>query len=117
MVKKDEFELYENGKHRRYGLLFSVNGGAFAVAKLLTGECKTTPVVLGDLVLWQLALGMVLFTAVMTYDIYKFGEKMQKKEYLGDEAFQRPGKFVLISLGFLLCVGWALVALPRAWFA
>jgi len=26
------FELYENGKHRRYSLLFSINGGAFAIA-------------------------------------------------------------------------------------
>ena len=29
------FDTYEVGKHRRYSLLFAVNGGAFAVAKLL----------------------------------------------------------------------------------
>jgi hypothetical protein len=32
---KDKMSLYEEGKHRRYSLLFSVNGGAFAVAKIL----------------------------------------------------------------------------------
>jgi len=114
MDKKDEFELYENGKHRRYGLLFSVNGGAFAVAKLLTGEGKTAPAVLGDLSLSQLALGMILFTVVMTGDIYAFGEKMRKKEYLGDEAFGPAGKIVLILLGALLCLGWFLAGPRRA---
>jgi hypothetical protein len=76
MTPKEAFELYENGKHRRYGLLFSVNGGAFAVAKLLTeGSNKAA---LGGLSLSQLALGMILFTVVMTGDIYAFGEKMRK---------------------------------------
>jgi hypothetical protein len=38
---KDKVSLYEEGKHRRYSLLFSVNGGAFAVAKILVGSgCK-----------------------------------------------------------------------------
>jgi hypothetical protein len=32
----ENFKAYENGKHRRYNLLFSVNSGAFAVAKLFT---------------------------------------------------------------------------------
>jgi hypothetical protein len=32
----DIFRAYEEGKHRRYNLLFAVNGGAFAVAKLLS---------------------------------------------------------------------------------
>jgi len=36
------FELYENGKHRRYSLLFSINGGAFAIAKFLTEDCAKT---------------------------------------------------------------------------
>jgi hypothetical protein len=29
-----DFRAYEDGKHRRYELLFAVNGGAFAIAKL-----------------------------------------------------------------------------------
>jgi hypothetical protein len=32
----ESFKTYEDGKHRRYTLLFAVNGGAFAVAKLFT---------------------------------------------------------------------------------
>ena len=31
---RDAFEIYENGKHRRYTLLFSVNGAVAAIAKL-----------------------------------------------------------------------------------
>jgi hypothetical protein len=38
LTLKEASELYENGKHRRYSLLFSVNGGAFAIAKLVCGE-------------------------------------------------------------------------------
>jgi hypothetical protein len=30
---REASELYENGKHRRYELLFAVNGGAFAIVK------------------------------------------------------------------------------------
>ncbi len=107
---KDKFELYENGKHRRYSLLFSVNGGAFAVAKLLTGEPDgKAGIVLGGLHLWQLSLGMIVFTAVMIWDIFEFGRKI-RKAYLPD-AFGIQGKIVLLSLGALLCVGWLLVGL------
>jgi hypothetical protein len=34
----ESFKAYEDGKHRRYNLLFAVNGGAFAVAKLFADE-------------------------------------------------------------------------------
>ena len=105
---KEAFELYEGGKHRRYSLLFSVNGGAFAIAKLLTD--KSEKFVLGDLSLSQLSLGMMLFTAAMIGDIFMFGLKMQKT-YLAD-AFGRSGKFVLVLLGVLLMWGWFLVGRP-----
>jgi hypothetical protein len=39
---REAFELYENRRHRRYELLFAVNGGAFAVVKLL-GERSPSP--------------------------------------------------------------------------
>jgi hypothetical protein len=109
---KEAFELYEDGKHRRYGLLFSVNGGAFAIAKLLTENPRE--VVLGDLSLSQLSLGMMLFTAVMTVDIFAFGVKMQKN-YLSD-AFGPLGKLVLVLLGVLLMVGWLLAGRPYTLF-
>lgn len=117
---KDAFELYESGKHRRYSLLFSVNGGAFAIAKLLVGDAAAAAtgggnspgvIVLGDLTLAQLALGMALFSAVMGWDLWAFGEKM-RRGYLRD-AFGRPGKVVLVLLVALLCLGWLLVGARR----
>jgi hypothetical protein len=108
---KDKMSLYEEGKHRRYSLLFSVNGGAFAVAKILVGsECKP-PVVLGRLTLPELSWGMILFTVVMVLDIYAFGHKMRKKDFL-PEAFDWRGKSVLISIGLIICLGWFLVGGP-----
>ena len=109
MTLKDAKELYETGKHRRYSLLFSVNGGAFAVVKLITGEPGKPGVVLGNLTLTELSLGMVAFTAVMIWDIYAFGEKM-RKAFLAED-FGRQGKAVLLLLGVLLCVGWLLAGL------
>ena len=106
LTTKDAYDLYENGKHRRYSLLFSVNGGAFAIAKLLTGEPGKDSVVLGHLSLPQLAIGMALFTILMVADIFMFGQKMRTGELPG--AFGWQGKLVLFFLGLLLCAGWLL---------
>jgi hypothetical protein len=75
-------------------LLFTVNGGAFAIAKLfndpkLLCDGKVAPI-LGGLSLGWLSFGMVLFTIAMALDIFMFGEKM-RKIYLPD-AFRRQGK-------------------------
>ena len=105
---KEALEYYEDGKHRRYALLFAVNGGAFAVAKLLTGEASETAVVLGSLTLLQLALGMALFTCVMVWDIFVFGDRV-RTTYLED-VFSSQGKIVLLLVGALLLVGWVLVS-------
>lgn len=99
-------KAYEDGKQRRYTMLFTVNGGAFAVAKLFAGPSADT--VLGALQLWQLSLGMILFTTVMVVDIFTFGQKMRR--HLGDEVFTGYGKAVLILLGLLTATGWFLVA-------
>jgi hypothetical protein len=108
---KEAMELYENGKHRRYSLLFSINGGAFAVAKLVTGEPGKAGMVLGNLSAMKLSLGMVLLTALLTWDIFVFGQKMRERYLPG--AFGAVGKIVLISLGVLLCAGWILAGLPQ----
>lgn len=100
---KDALELYENGKHRRYGLLFSVNGGAFAIAKLLAGQGN----VLGGLSLKELSIGMVLFTVVMVWDIFEFGRRSRKEPI--PYVFGPAGRIVLILLGALICIGWLLV--------
>ncbi len=102
----DSFKAYEEGKHRRYNLLFAVNGGAFAVAKLF-GEDKMASV-LGGLTLPQLSFGMIAFTAVMVADIFAFGQKM-RTAYLPDQ-FGWIGKAVLLLIGLLICAGWFLVA-------
>jgi len=104
---KDKLTLYEDGKHRRYTLLFSVNGGAFAIAKLLVGAEGKPATVLGQLTLPELSWGMILFTAFMVADIYAFGYKMRKNFAL--KVFATIGKVVLISIGLLICCGWFLV--------
>jgi hypothetical protein len=103
---KDKLSLYEDGKHRRYTLLFSVNGGAFAIAKLLVGA-EGKPIA-GGLTLPELSWGMILFTIIMVADIYAFGDKMRKDFSL--KVFASIGKLVLISIGLLICGGWFLVA-------
>src|SRR5204863_9437041 len=69
------FSAYEEGKHRRYSLLFAINGGAFAVAKLF-GE-RDAASILGHLRLTQLAVGMGVLTAIIVIEIYMFGENMR----------------------------------------
>jgi hypothetical protein len=111
------FKAYEDGKHRRYNLLFAVNGGAFAVAKLL-GEKGAANV--GKLTMDHLAVGMILFTAVMSFDILAFGWKMrsewkksvsdQQKISRSDGLFAWPGWSVLVALWLLISGGWFLVA-------
>ena len=111
------FKEYEDGKHRRYGLLFSVNGGAFAVAKVLFDPNAKT--VLGALSLTQLAVGMILFTVVMVTDIFLFGRNLRSTlpcdpkdpASTTTELFAVRGQVVLALLGALLAAGWAL-AIP-----
>ena len=100
----ETFKIYEDGKHRRYALLFSINGGAFAVAQLVS---KTPPDPLGSLTLRQLSIGMILFTALMVFDIFRFGMNMRK--YI--DVFRLEGQAVLLLIGLLIGSGWALVAL------
>ena len=104
---KEALEYYENGKHRRYTLLFAVNGGAFAVAKFLVPEPGKSAVVLGNLGLHPLSVGMALFTAIMVWDIFSFGENV-RTTYL-ESVFGKQGKAVLLLLGTLQVVGWLLV--------
>jgi hypothetical protein len=102
------FKAYEDGKHRRYNLLFAVNGGAFAVAKLL-GEKGA--IALGNLTMSRLAIGMILFTTVISFDILAFGWKMRGKsvpapQKVWDGIFALPGWIVLLSIWLLISFGW-----------
>jgi hypothetical protein len=96
--------------------------GAFAIVKLLgeklLGENSQG---LGKLHFPEIAVGMIVFTSVMVFDIYTFGLKWhalakeialekeidQRKNY---EIFGRKGQVVLFIIGLLLCAGWALAA-------
>jgi len=108
------FKEYEDGKHRRYGLLFSVNGGAFAIVQFLDKPAPNHAWTFGHLDLQHLAWGMFLFTLLMIFDIYTFGEKMrelQKEKHAPPEIFQEAGKVVLLSIGALICAGWLLAGM------
>ena len=72
IFKKDIVDTYENGKHRRYSLLFAVNDAILAIGKFLADERKIgsgDAEVLGGLQLGALACGMIFFTIVMIWDI------------------------------------------------
>jgi purine-cytosine permease-like protein len=111
----DTFKAYEDGKSRRYSLLFTVNGGAFAVAKLFPSGNPCA--VLGKLTLAELSLGMIVFTVLLTVDIFLFGQHLRNtvsQEAMGSTGdtlpmFGTPGKLILILIGLLICVGWFLV--------
>ena len=108
----DVFRTYEDGKHRRYSLLFSVNGGAFAIAKILS-EKPADHVIQGRLHVQQLAAGMLAFTILMIFDIYAFADKMKNLQGKSKpEIFKPQGKAVLLLIGALICAGWILGGLP-----
>ena len=69
----DALRMYLDGKVQRYKLLFAVNGGAFAIAKVGQGD----HVSLGNLDL-KLAIGAIAFTVVMTIDIWLWGQQMRR---------------------------------------
>jgi hypothetical protein len=118
------FSAYENGKHRRYEILFAVNGGAFALAKLFHGE-TANPVpnpptlFLGGLSIDHVALGMIAFTVIMFIDIAAFGHAMRRWDcdlgHLPEEwgvfkrIFSLIGLIVLFALCALISGAWYLV--------
>jgi hypothetical protein len=115
MLEKDTEVLsalstYIDGKMKRYSLMFAVNGGAFAIARLMADAAKAgNTVLLGHLKLWHLAVGAIIFTVLMVVDIYLWAQ-MMKQNFLGDRAFNVPGKLILAFLGTLLISAWLLVA-------
>ncbi len=104
--KLDGLRTYIDGKMRRYGLLFSVNGGALAIGKLMADA--NTATLLGGLKITHIAVGAIIFTIIMVIDIWLFG-RMMKREFLDELAFSLPGKTILLLLGALIVAAWALV--------
>ncbi len=108
----DAYTLYEEGKKRRYGLLFAVNGGAFAIYKLLAiSKDQLLPSsqyqVLGGLSLAHLAILMGIFTLLIVWDILDLAGKCDR--HLKREVFGSEGKAILFLLGLLIVLGWFLV--------
>ena len=100
--------LYSTGQMKRYYLLFAVNGGALAIAKLFAES--ETQVIVGGLSLQALAVGCILFTALMWRDIYAFGELLRTQFFDGKDIFQEGAKLILACLCVLLILGWLLAA-------
>ena len=100
---KDIYTLYETGKGRRYNLLFSVNGAAFAIVSFLIKDGGNR--IIAGWTGLMVAAGMIAFTAIMWWDIFGFGKKMA---YLGDrlELFGPDGKLVVSLLAMLLIAAW-----------
>jgi hypothetical protein len=101
-VQRDDEALYLEGKMKRYSLLFSVNGGAFAIAKLLN---EPTPP--GGLSIAALSVGAIVFTVLMTADVWLWGAGMRNQH--GSALFRPVGQTILLMIGALLTSGWVLV--------
>jgi hypothetical protein len=103
-VEREDEALYLEGKMKRYSLLFSVNGGAFAIATLL--KQPTPPV---GLSIAGLSVGAIVFTLLMTADVWLWGAGMRKQH--GSDLFRPVGQTILLMIGALLASGWALVTI------
>lgn len=101
-VCKDISRLYLEGKMTRYSLLFSVNGAAFAIVQLST-ERKLP----GELSIFGLSLGLIVFTVLMIADVWLWGADMREKHSL--KLFRPAGQIILLMIGALIVAGWALI--------
>lgn len=107
------FKFYEEGKSRRYNLLFAVNGGVLAIAKFFPSPDGAF---LTELTLRQVAAGMVVFTILMGIDIWVFGTRMREAggdigAGAGRGIFSWWGRGVLALICVLLVLAWLAVAL------
>lgn len=103
--KVSALQTYNDGKFKRLNLMFAVNGGAFAIVKLMF-ENSNKPL-LGKLTLFHVSLGAVVFTAVMIVDTWRWCDRM-RKDFLPSLAFTVPGRFALALLGLIIVTAWAL---------
>ena len=93
------------------------NRSHFAVAKLFPTD--NICAVIGGLTLFELSVGMILFTVLMSVDIFIFGQHMRttvSEEAIGPDGDTLPmfgtvGKAVLVLIGLLICSGWFLVGI------
>lgn len=105
------FRFYEEGKARRYNILFAVNTAVFGILKIVPNSKLG---VLSGRDAGQFAFGMALFTLVIGFDLWMFGIKMRKAGDPGaplhEGLFAIPGRLVLVMLCGLMAGGWLAVA-------
>jgi hypothetical protein len=107
----DAYNTYQDGKMKRYTLLFSINGGAYAIvtwvaehmgaAERISRAASLKPIAV------VVAIAASLFTALMCVDLWLFG-RMMKKAGTGVDLvyFGEHGKAVLASIVLILLVAW-----------
>jgi hypothetical protein len=108
---KTVFKFYEDGKGRRYSLLFAVNGGVLAIATALNPSGKG---LVAGLPTQIIAYGMAIFTVIFCIDIYWFGQGMRKAaghsaKPFTEGLFNIRGRLVLLCICGLIAVGWVLI--------
>lgn len=104
----DIYKLYEDGKKRRYDLLFAVNGGVFAI---VSGVKALGAANLPGIALPRIAIAMAVLTGLFGYDIWKFGMRMREKatddQLESDKGiFAKPGRIVLCGICGVLMLSW-----------
>jgi hypothetical protein len=104
----DIFKLYEDGKKRRYDLLFAVNGGVFAI---VNGVKALGAANLPGFALPRIAIAMTVLTGLFGYDIWQFGKRMREKAtddelLIGKGIFAKPGRIVLCGICAVLMFSW-----------
>jgi hypothetical protein len=105
MTDNDIYTLYENGKGRRYNLLFSVNTAAWAI---FSYSVKNNAMYLS--LEMFITSAMIAFTAIMFFDIWSFGTNMGNLgKSINVKLFGMPGRWVLWLICLLIAAMWAAV--------
>ncbi len=104
----DALKAYTDGKMERYKLLFAVNGGAFALGQFMLSTAASR--LAAVLPVRYLADGAIVYTALMTVDIWLYGQMMRDR-FAGDAAFSPAGRALLLLISTLLMGAWFLVSL------
>lgn len=111
----DVYGTYQEGKMKRYGLLFSVNGGAYAV---VTWKAEHPDNPLGASasltnIAVVVALTASLLSALMFVDIWLFGRMMRQQAPKDELVYFGPhGKAVLTSIVLVLGAAWTALLIP-----
>lgn len=103
----DALRTYIDGKLKRLNLLFAVNGGAFAIAKLSLESKNSLLIPTG-----YLAVGAILFTIIMVCDTWLWA-RMMKRNCVHEYGFTVWGKCILASLGLLMVAAWSYAGLQN----